>query len=108
MIFLTATLDYHTHIADDFIYLKPKQIVDITELNGGVPVTSDVLIKDKFIAIQSVFDQVCEYLWTHINSLDVEERKIFVKNKCDDLPSNANDCILFKEQLTTIIKENVQ
>lgn len=97
----------HAHIADDSIYFKLKQIVDITEYNAGVLSSSEVCIKDKFITIQDVFEQVCETLWVHINSLDGEERKSFKNNEDDNSVNSVGDYIIFKEQLTTIIKENV-
>lgn len=97
----------HTHITNDSMYLKLKQVVDVTEYNGGTPSTSDIIIKDKFVTMENTFEQVCETLWITINSLDEKDREAFWINKFGDLPNYVNDYEIFKKQVTTILKEDV-
>lgn len=97
----------HAHIAHDCIYLKLKQMIDVTVCNGEAPSASAVLIKDKFLIKQSVSNQVCETFWSYIDSLNKEERQTLLNNECDDFPCYVNDYKIFKEQFAQIIKENV-
>lgn len=93
----------HAHLSDEHIYLKLKQVVDISEHNGEE--SSVVYIKDKLITIDNLYEQVSEGLWNYIQLLDDEEKVTIIStDKFGNVEHLHN---LFKQKMKRFIGEEV-
>lgn len=93
----------HAHVSDSHIYLKLKEVVDTTGSNGGIPDSSSIHIQDKLITMESVYNQVIDVMWSHIQEIDELESRQF-------LPNHNNSVELysaFKVRLKQFIMEEV-
>lgn len=82
----TPSYYVHAHIANDFIYLKLKQVVE-SEIQP-------VFIKDYMISMKDIYEQISETFWAYVNS----------KSDADD--SYINDFKSFNSKLLKFIKQD--
>jgi hypothetical protein len=98
----------HAHMADDYIYLKLHQIVDITESNNGIPDSASIFIKDAYLVIKDTYEQVGELIWCHIQSLDDKEKREFIYSNANYSIDYARDYATFKKKIGEFIKNKVK
>lgn len=95
----------HMHISEKYIFLKHNQVVDITESNGGNQIHSSVFISDRMIKIKSMYQQVSETLWNHIELLDESKRDNLVYG--DGFDNYLHDFEVFNVKLGQFLKHEV-
>jgi hypothetical protein len=45
----------HAHMADDYIYIKLHQILDVTNSNNGIPASAIPFINDSNVMMRSTY-----------------------------------------------------
>lgn len=84
----------HSHMTDSYIHLKLLQVIDITKYSGIQKESTSILVKEKTISMQNVYEQVSETLWCHMVSIDGVET---FKGRFET----------FNEEIVRFIKEKV-
>lgn len=94
----------HTHISEDHIYLKLRQVVNTLESSDQEQELSSICIKDKLITMQNIYEQVSVSLWKRIQSLDKKSRKALTDSQHD----KSEDFKKFSTKFIDYFKTKVQ
>lgn len=97
----------HANISDDYIHIKLHRVLNIPLMDEGVEDLPTILIKQKTISINNIYEQVCDKLWHHIQPLDHQEKSEFVKGT-DDISIDAASCFkVLSKKIVHFMKEEV-